>query len=375
MHAMSHLTAALVGGELVELLLRRQEAVALAGTSRHRAAQEERQRVERRREHERDETDRERDEADRLVPSRRPGPPPGENLCRAGGEEGDGGERRQKREVLRREQLARVRGDDREIERDRSPHSRRGQRDPRESTPQLVRDTRPLDPPRLAPTLGLGERQRSGRGDRSRAERDVEAAPQRVGSPLREHTRSHRSDRTPARLCEPREQRRPTAVAARVELDQRCRRSASDHPDGEPLHRPRAVQPCRAGRECEQHERTAGDCKPADDHRTPSDPVGQAAEQDQRRDEHEGVRGEDRRQHEAGKAEALRVHRIQRGRDVRARHQHEPRAPDRQRLAHSERVPRPEQSKRAVKPARTPARMSRRAGCAGRARRSRAATS
>jgi len=255
-------------------------------------------------------------------------------------EEGQGRDRGHEREILRGQEPFAVRGDDREEERHRRPDRSGREADPEEGQADLLRDARPLRAPGLSPVLALlGEpKHEHGRGDR-RPERGEVTEPEGIRRPLGEHARNERPERATPRLREPGEQSCPPATPSRVELDERGGRGSADHPHGEPLRRAGGKEPGRSPGSGEQREPEARSDEPGGHDGPPAEPVGHPAEENERRHEDDRVRREDRRQHERREAELLRVDGVERRRQVRARHQHEPREPHGQHAAHPVRLP------------------------------------
>ena len=215
------------------------------------------------------------------------------------------------------------------IERHHRPDDASREADAKEGPADLRGHARPLRAPRLGRALAaLGQTQDERRRDERAGERNEVAEPRRIERPYREHTRDERPERAPARLRETGAERRPPAASVRVELDERRRRGAADHPDGEPLQRSGAVQPRLALRGREQDQPAARGPEPGENDGPAAEAVGDAPEQDQGGHEHERVGGEDRRQHEVREGELRRVDRVERRRQVGAGHQDEPARPD-----------------------------------------------
>ena len=117
-------------------------------------------------------------------------------------------------------------------------------------------------------------------------------------------------------------------LPARIELDERRRRGAADHPDRDALGRAGGEQPGGVACRREEDQADRGRCQAAEDHRPAAEAVGESAEQQQRWDQAERVDGEDRREHEAREPEMLGVDGVERRRQVDAGHEHEPADPD-----------------------------------------------
>ena len=114
-------------------------------------------------------------------------------------------------------EAVRVRGHDREVERDRRPDSGGGDADAGKGAEDLAGNARALDPPGLARAARrFREHHRRHSGDDRQSKADDERQPQRVWRPLREHAGQERPGGASAGLRQAGEHRRAATVVMRT---------------------------------------------------------------------------------------------------------------------------------------------------------------
>jgi hypothetical protein len=322
------LAAAVGRRDPVQVVLCVEEPDSVARPGQDGGDEQERQRAERRRRDEAGQAEREQRDPGLLRPPR------GDPVVRGhlgGARRGQHqrGDRAEQGQVRRAEQRRGVGGHDREEERDGGPEHGRRQGDPGERPPDVGGHRRARDlPAATAPPDRLRDAEREQRYRGGRGQQHNVGQPQRGGRPLGQQARDEGAGAAAARLRQPGQQRGPAGVAVGLELDQRRRRRARRHTDGETLERAPGEEPCGALGEREHDQPGRARAQAHQEHDPASEPVGQLPEQHERRNEHEGVKREHRGQDSAREPEPLAVDGVERRRQVHARHQHHPRDPD-----------------------------------------------
>ena len=249
----------------------------------------------------------------------------GHDLSGAGRRQHDRRDHAEQRQIRRLKQLGGVRRHNREEHRDCGPQHRCGEGDARERAADLGRDGGTGDlPAAAAPAQRLGKAEREqGHEGGGGQEHDV-GQPQRIRRPLGQEARDQGPGAAASGLRQPRQQGGAAGVAVGLEVDQRRRRGARGHADREALERAPGEEPGRALREREDDQAGGAGGEPHQEDDPPAQPVGELAEEHERRHEHEGVEREDGRQDRVREPESLAVDGVERCRQVHPRHQHDP---------------------------------------------------